>query len=275
MEYVLAVVMGLVEGLTEYIPVSSTGHLILAGNLLGFAGHLGEGEVGEKIASTFEVFIQLGAIAAVVVAYPRKFVGLLNFSDNRGFSGLRGIGLLLLTTVPAGLFGLATHDFIKEHLFRPWTVALGLAVGGIWIILLERFPPRVRTDGVDAVSWKEALAVGLFQCLAMLPPGMSRSASTILGGMMVGLSRKTAAEYSFFAAVPILLAAGLYDLYKNLHILQPAHIPVFAIGFLVSFLSAWVTVKLLLRFLSSHTLVPFGWYRLALAVVVFWVLWRQ
>jgi len=268
MEYLLAVVMGLVEGLTEFLPISSTGHLILADHLLGF------GDLVEKeFAKTFEIVIQLGAILAVVAAYPRRFVGLLRFRDNRGFTGLRGIGLLLVTSVPAALLGLAARKHIHDYLFNPLTVAVALAAGAIWILLVERFLPRTRVEGVDRLTWKEALAVGLFQCLSLWP-GMSRASSTILGGMMVGVQRKTATEYSFYAAVPIMIAATGYELLKSTAAFDAMRIGVLAVGFAVSFLSAWAAVKLFLRFVGRHTLVPFGWYRLALAVVVFCVLWR-
>jgi undecaprenyl-diphosphatase len=256
---VVAAVLGIVEGLTEYIPVSSTGHLILAGDLLGFDALVGSGK-----AKTFEVFIQLGAILAVVVAYPRRFGGLLRLSDNSGFTGCRGIGLLLLTSLPAGLLGLLARGPIKEYLFQPLTVAAGLAAGALWILAVERWPPRVRRSGLDAVRWQDALAVGLFQCLALWP-GMSRSSSTIVGGMMLGVERKTAAEYSFFAAVPLLSAATVYDLYKSRGLLSWTDLPWFAVGFVVSYLLAWLSVRFLIRFLSHHTLAVFGWYRLAVA----------
>jgi undecaprenyl-diphosphatase len=256
---IVAILLGLVEGLTEYIPVSSTGHLILVGDLLGF-----DRLVGAEVAKTFEIFIQLGAILAVVVAYPGRFLGLLRLNDNRGFSGLRGLMLLLITSIPGGILGLVARPFIKEHLFQPFTVAIGLAVGALWILAIEWRPTRTRREGVDALDWRDALGIGLFQCLALWP-GMSRSSSTILGGMMLGVERKTATEYSFFAAVPILAAATLYELYKSRGLLSAAHISVFAVGFGVSFLAAWAAVTFFVRFLSRHTLVPFGWYRLAVA----------
>ncbi len=254
--------LGLVEGLTEYIPVSSTGHLILAKDLLGF-----DGLVGKAAAETFVIFIQLGAILAVVVAYPRRFAGLLRLNDTRGFSGLRGLTLLLITSIPGGILGLVAGRSIKEHLFQPLTVAIGLAVGALWILAVERRLPRTRREGVDSLDWKDALGIGLFQCLALWP-GMSRSSSTILGGMMLGVERKTATEYSFFAAVPLLTAATLYELYKSRDLLSASHVPVFALGFVVSFLAAWAAVKFFVRFLSRHTLEPFGWYRLVVAAVV-------
>ena len=255
----VAALLGVVEGLTEYVPVSSTGHLILVADLLGF-----EPLVGDVRAKTFEIFIQLGAILAVITAYPRRFGGLLRLSDTSGFTGMRGLGLLLLTSLPAGLLGVLARGAIKEHLFQPLTVAAGLAAGAVWILAVERRPARVRRSGLDELRWQEALGIGLFQCLALWP-GMSRSSSTILGGMMLGVERKTAAEYSFFAAVPVLTAATLYDLYKSRSALSPADIPWFAVGFVVSYLFAWLSVRFFIRFLSHHTLVVFGWYRLAVA----------
>jgi undecaprenyl-diphosphatase len=268
MEYLLAVVMGLVEGLTEFLPISSTGHLILTDRVLGF-----EGSVGPEFAKTFEIVIQLGAILAVVAAYPRRFVGLLRFGDNRGFSGFRGIGLLVITSIPASLLGLVARGYIHEHLFTPWTVAWALAVGAVWILLAERWRPRTRIEGVDELTWREALAVGLFQCLSLWP-GMSRAASTILGGMMVGVGRRAATEYSFYAAVPIMIAATGYELYKTSVHLDSRLIGILAVGMAVSFLCAWVAVKVFLHFVGRHSLAPFGWYRLALAAVVFVAVWR-
>jgi undecaprenyl-diphosphatase len=268
MEYLLAAVMGLVEGLTEFLPVSSTGHLILTGHVLGF-----KGAVGKEFAETFEIVIQLGAILAVVAAYPRRFVGLLRFGDNRGFSGLRGIGLLVITSIPVGLLGLAARGYIHEHLFTPWTVAPALAVGGVWILLVEGWRPRTRIEGVDELTWREALAVGLFQCLSLWP-GMSRAAWTIPGGMVVGVGRRAATEYSFYAAVPIMIAATGLELYKTAAHLDARLIGVLAVGFAVSFMCAWAAVKLLLQYVGRHTLVPFGWYRLVLAALVVWAIWR-
>lgn len=289
-----AIVLGLVEGITEFIPVSSTGHLILAGDLLGF-----DSLVGEKLAKTFDIVIQFGAILAIVAVYPGRFAGLLRWNDNRGFSGLRGLGLLLVTSIPGGLLGLTAGPTIKEHLFNPLTVAIGLAAGALWILAVERYAKRraagntglqtpngpldlqtsaqeqesgvdsPRREGLDSLDWKDALGIGLFQCFALWP-GMSRSSSTILGAMMLGVERKTATEFSFFAAVPLLTAATFYELFKSRGVLTAEHVPVFAIGFGVSFLAAWAAVKFFVRFLSRHTLEPFGWYRLAVSAVVLW-----
>ena len=261
-ELLFAVVLGIVEGLTEFIPVSSTGHLIVTGHLLGFEG---------PKAATFEIFIQLGAILAVVVLYRERFLRLLSLETSKGFAGRRGIMLLGLTTLPALVFGAGTHGLIKEYLFAPATVALGLAFGGVGILVVERFLPRVKKSGLDALNYRDAIIVGVFQCLALWP-GMSRSASTIVGGMAVRIERETAAQYSFLVAVPIMLAATTFDLYKSLPILQASDVPMFGLGFVVSFITAWAAIKFFLRFLASHTLKPFGWYRIIAAIAILWLL---
>jgi undecaprenyl-diphosphatase len=211
----------------------------------------------------------LGAILAVVVAYPKRFAGLLSLREGSGFAGWRGIGLLALTTLPAVVIGLPGDKLIDKYLFNNTTVAIGLAAGAVWIGLVEWFLPRVKKEGLDAVGWKEALLVGLYQCLAMWP-GVSRSGATILGGMMSGLDRKTATEYSFFAAVPVLIGAGVLKSYKVLPYLNASHVRLLAIGLVVSFVFAWLAVKVFIRFVSRHTLMPFAWYRLALAALVLW-----
>jgi undecaprenyl-diphosphatase len=261
-EWCYAVILGIVEGLTEFIPVSSTGHLIMAGHLLGFEG---------PKAATFEIFIQLGAILAVVFLYKEQFRRLGGFRASGGFSGYRGIILLGLTTIPALVFGAGAHRLIKAYLFTPASVALGLGIGGVGILVIERFLPRVKKSGLDALSYSDAVVVGLAQCLALWP-GMSRSACTIVGGMAVGIERETAAQYSFLAAVPIMFAASVFDLYKTLPILQGSDVATFGIGFVVSFIAAWLAIKCFLRFLGSHTLKPFGWYRIIVALGILWLL---
>jgi undecaprenyl-diphosphatase len=255
----IAVILGLVEGVTEFLPVSSTGHLILASRFLDFEG---------PAAETFDVFIQLGAILAVVVCYRTLFTSVFKPPSEPGFSGTRGLLLLAITTIPALIVGLLAHGVIKQHLFNPFTVALGLAVGGIWILVTEQFFRHRNPGGLEVITWRTALYVGLFQCLALWP-GMSRSTSTILGGMLVGLDRRSATEYSFFAAVPVMFAAVGYDLLKSWGHLSAHDLPVFATGFIVSFLCAWASIRFLLRFVSRHSFKVFGWYRLALAAVVF------
>jgi undecaprenyl-diphosphatase len=257
-----AVILGIVEGLTEFIPVSSTGHLIVVGHLLGFEG---------PKAATFEIFIQLGAILAVVFLYKERFLRLCTFRTSAGLTGRRGLILLGLTTLPALVLGAITHRFIKGYLFTSATVALGLGIGGVGILVMERFLPRVKKSGLDALNYGDAVAVGFCQCLALWP-GMSRSACTIVGGMAVGIERETAAQYSFLAAVPIMCAATALDLYKSLPILHTSDVPTFGIGFLVSFIAAWLAIKFFLRFLGRHTLNPFGWYRIMIALGILWIL---
>ena len=260
----VAIVLGLVEGLTEFLPISSTGHLILAGSLLGFDG---------ARASTFEVVIQLGAILAIVVLYRDRLLGLWPGRVAAGFAGARGLGLLAVTSIPSLALGLVAHDFIKERLFTPSTVIWALAVGGVAIIAVERLYSEHRPGDLDTLTWKQALAIGAFQCLALWP-GMSRSAATIIGGVLVGLGRRGAIEYSFLAALPVMLAATTFDLYKAREILGAADLPFFGVGFVVAFLSAIVAVRMFVRLVSTRTLVPFAYYRIALALLVFFFIAR-
>jgi undecaprenyl-diphosphatase len=262
-EWLSVLILGVVEGITEFIPVSSTGHLIVAGHLLGYEG---------ERAATFEIFIQLGAILAVVFLYKDTFLGLFTRRRSRGLAGTHGLLLLSLTTLPILMVGFLLHGMVKKYLFNNTNVvAIGLGVGGIAIVLIERWRPRTRRYGLGALRWREALTVGLFQCLAVWP-GTSRSAATILGGMLVGVERKTAAEYSFLAAVPALCAAVGYDLLKSRSILHASDIPAFAIGFVVAFVAAAVSVKGFLRLLGSHTISAFGWYRIVVALLIFLLL---
>ncbi len=257
-ELIIAVVLGVIEGLTEFIPVSSTGHLIVAASLLGFEG--------EK-AATFEVFIQLGAILAVAWLYRQRLLALATLKPSEGFAGRRGLGLLALTTLPALILGAIGHGFIRSQLFDPKTVAIGLGLGGVGILLTERFRPRTSRSGLDALGWRVALVVGLFQCLALWP-GVSRSAATMIGGLLVGVERKTAAEYSFLAAIPVIAAASLFDLATSLDHLVIADVPLFATGFGVAFVSAWLAVTFFLRLIGHMTLRPFGWYRIGAALLL-------
>lgn len=258
-----AIILGLVEGLTEFIPVSSTGHLILAGHAIGFKG---------QKAATFEVFIQLGAIMSILILYMDRFKGIFEWKK-KGFYGLKAITLLSLTTIPAMITGLLAHGFIKKHLFSPLTVAIGLFVGGLWMVITE-YAIRDRgfkKTGIDNLDPKEAILIGLFQCLALWP-GMSRAASTILGGMYSGIDRKTSAEYSFVAAVPVIFAASTYDLYKSISFLSLSDISIFAIGFIVSFISAILAVRTFIYILGRYDLKVFGWYRIFLSILLFYLL---
>jgi undecaprenyl-diphosphatase len=264
LDWIQAALMGLVEGLTEFLPISSTGHLILTGNLLGFDKTMGS----KELADAFEVIIQVGAIGAVVAVYPGRFMAFLNWREWKNFSGLRGLWLLFLTTLPAGILGLLFHEKIKDYLFFPLPVALSLIAGSLWIFWVERKSPRIRTESLDAIGWRQALGIGGFQCFALWP-GFSRAAATILGGMMTGLDRKTSTEYSFFAAVPVLVAAAGLDIFKHRQsLLHSGHLPLFAIGLIVSFIFGWLAVRFFIRYLRRHTLMAFGWYRLALAAVI-------
>lgn len=262
----IAVIMGLVEGLTEFLPVSSTGHLILAGHLFDFTG---------PKADTFDIAIQLGAILAVVVLYRERFVGLLQTNPSRPFSGPRGVLLLFLTSLPALVLGFLTHRAIKDHLFGPKTVALALFVGAVMILFVEARAKRARratqAATLDALSPRLALGIGLFQCLSLWP-GFSRAGATIMGGMVLNVDRKTAAEYSFLAAVPIMCAAVGYDLLKSWRLFEAGDVSFLAIGFVASFVFGWAAVKGFITLLQNMTLRPFAWYRLALAPIV-WLFW--
>lgn len=260
--YLNAIILGIVEGLTEFLPVSSTGHLIIAGYLLDFTG---------AKAETFSIVIQLGAILAVVALYWPTFWGLVRPTE-RPFSGMRGLVLLFLTSLPAALLGLFAHSTIKEYLFSPITVAFALAFGALAILLVERMPAKNRIKGLDEITPALALGIGFFQCLALWP-GFSRSAATIMGGMILGTERRTAAEYSFVAAVPIMFAATGYDMLKSWRLFSPDDFLILGVGFAVSFVSAWFAVKGFIALLGRLTLSPFAWYRLALAPIVLWVFW--
>ena len=260
---VKSAVMGLVEGLTEFLPISSTGHLILAGSLLGF---------DDEKAKVFDIAIQTGAILAVIIVYWQKIretiVALPTQREAQRFA-LN----LLIAFIPAVVLGLLFGKAIKAHLFTPAVVASTFILGGFIILWAERRPPEsVRVTKVDAMNWKDALKVGLVQCLAMIP-GTSRSGATIIGGMLLGLSRKTATEFSFYLAIPTLIGAGVYSLYKERALLSLADLPMFLVGLVVSFFSAWVCIRWLLRYISSHSFSPFAWYRIAFGILVLVTAW--
>jgi undecaprenyl-diphosphatase len=249
-----AAIMGVVEGLTEFLPISSTGHLILAAALLDMPG--------EKI-KLFEVVIQTGAIMAIVSLYAAKLwetlVGLPTQRQAQRFTLNVLVGFF-----PAALAGVLFIDFIKGVLFNPVVVALGFIVGGfviLWAEYLQKRGAQVHIDDVDNVRWQDALKVGLVQCTALVP-GVSRSGATIIGAMLLGFNRKAATEFSFFLAIPMLFGAAVYDLYKHAGLLSVADLPLFVVGLVSSYLSAWVCVRWLLRFVATHTFVPFAWYRI-------------
>jgi undecaprenyl-diphosphatase len=261
-----AALMGVVEGLTEFLPISSTGHLILAGALLGF---------NDDKAKVFDIAIQTGAIGAVILVYWQKIrttiVSLPTDAQARQFA-LN----VLIAFVPAVLLGLLFGKAIKAHLFTPMVVASTFILGGVVILWVERrqaqLPGAVRIQEVDDMSWKDALKVGLVQCLAMVP-GTSRSGATIIGGMLMGLSRKAATDFSFYLAIPTLIGAGAYSLFKERALLSWADVPMFGLGLLASFVSAWLCVRWLLRFIATHSFTGFAWYRIVFGVVVLATAW--
>lgn len=260
---VKAAVMGIVEGLTEFLPISSTGHLILAGALLG---------MDDEKAKVFDIAIQTGAIFAVILVYWQKIrstvVALPTQARARRFALNVAIGFL-----PAVIMGLLLGAFIKSHLFTPAVVATTFIVGGFIILWAERRPASaVRIHDVDEMRGRDALKVGLVQCLAMIP-GTSRSGATIIGGMLLGLSRRAATDFSFYLAIPTLIGAGAYSLYKERALLSMADLPVFTMGLVFSFASAWMCVRWLLRYISSHSFVPFAYYRIVFGVVVLATWW--
>jgi len=253
----IAILLGIVEGLTEFLPISSTGHLIVVSHLVGFGG---------KRAEVFTIFIQLGAILSVVWEYrarlTRVAVGFRRSAPARRF--VVNLGLAFL---PAALFGLAVHDFISDHLFSPATVAAALMAGAVLIFVVEGLPLKHETRDSEEVTWRQALLIGFAQCVALWP-GFSRSAATILGGMSVGLDRRTATEFSFFLAIPTMFAATVYDLVKNYRWLEPGDLVWLALSFVLSFLVAWASVRWLLRYVSTHTFRVFAWYRLVFGLIV-------
>jgi len=258
-----AAVMGVVEGLTEFLPISSTGHLILTGSLLGLT---------DAKSKVFDVAIQSGAILAVVIVYWQRLKGVLLGlgSDARARRFVLNVAIGFL---PAAVIGLLAYKAIKAHLFNAPVVAGAFIVGALIILWVERreaVAPRI--DDVDDLTPLDALKVGLVQCLGMIP-GTSRSGATIIGGMLLGLSRKAATDFSFFLAIPTLVGAGAYSLWKERHALSMADAPMFGVGFVVSFLAAWVCVRWLLRYISSHSFVPFAWYRIAFGLVVLATAW--
>lgn len=256
-----AVVLGIVEGLTEFLPVSSTGHLIIVGDLLGFTG---------ERAKTFEIFIQLGSILGVVWFYRTKVADLIVNAAKP--PERRFILNLFVAFLPAAIIGLLTHKMIKAHLFNPVTVAAALVVGGFVILLIERYPRRVRIESIEELKPLDALKVGIAQSFSLFP-GVSRAGATIMGGLLSGLSRRAATEFSFFLAMPTMFAATLYDLYKNLQLLNAEDAAYFGVGFVVAFITALFVVKLFLAYVSRHTFAPFAWYRIGFGLLVLLYFW--
>jgi undecaprenyl-diphosphatase len=255
-----ALILGIVEGLTEFLPVSSTGHLILAGDLLG---------ANDERWSVFNIVIQTGAMLAVVWEYRRRFFNV----DVQLYRNL------IVAFIPAAVLGLLFSKYIKAYLFHAVPVALAFIVGGVVILIVENRSFKPRVDDTRAMTWRDALKVGIAQCFALIP-GTSRSGATIIGGMLFGLSRKAATEFSFFLAVPTLVAAGAYDLLKHRDLFSRSDLPMFGVGALAAFITAFVVVRWLIRYVATHDFKPFAWYRIVFGLVVLltayfgWVDWK-
>ncbi|WP_339470036.1 undecaprenyl-diphosphate phosphatase [Pseudomonas sp. EL_65y_Pfl1_R83] len=252
-----ALILGVVEGLTEFLPISSTGHQIIVADLLDFTGDR---------FNAFNIIIQLGAILAVVWEFRGKIFEVVSGLPTQR-KAQRFTVNLLIAFFPAVVLGVIFADLIHHYLFNPITVATALVVGGVIMLWAERREHEVHAETVDDITWKDALKVGLAQCLAMIP-GTSRSGSTIIGGLLFGLSRKTATEFSFFLAMPTMVGAAVYSGYKYRDLFQPADLPVFTIGFVTSFIFAMIAVKGLLKFIASHSYAAFAWYRIAFGLLI-------
>ncbi|MFM7847621.1 MAG: undecaprenyl-diphosphate phosphatase [Rubrivivax sp.] len=276
-----AALMGIVEGLTEFLPISSTGHLILAGSLLNFTG---------ETAKVFEIAIQTGAMLAVIWEYRQRLAATVTGLATEPAARRFALNVLV-AFIPAAVLGLLFGRIVKEHLFHPVPVALAFIVGGLIILWVERRhrrqfgerdqegTRRARVETVDQMSGLDALKVGLVQCLALIP-GTSRSGATIIGAMMFGFSRKCATEFSFFLGIPTLMGAGAYSVWKQRDLLQWSDLPMFAIGTVFAFFSAWLCIRWLIRYVSTHDFTVFAWYRIVFGLVVLltaytgWVEWK-
>lgn len=252
-----ALILGIVEGLTEFLPISSTGHQIIVADLLNFGG---------ERAMAFNIIIQLGAILAVVWEFRKKiFDVVLGLPKER--QAQRFTANLLIAFFPAVVLGVIFADLIHHYLFNPITVAAALVIGGVIMLWAERRQHTVHAETVDDMTWKDALKVGFAQCLAMIP-GTSRSGATIIGGLLFGLSRKTATEFSFFLAMPTMVGAAVYSGYKYRDLFQQSDLPVFAIGFVTAFIFAMIAVRGLLKFIANHSYAVFAWYRIGFGLLI-------
>ncbi|MES2182317.1 MAG: undecaprenyl-diphosphate phosphatase [Pseudomonadota bacterium] len=258
-----AFILGIVEGATEFLPISSTGHLIIAGDLLNFNDDKGK---------IFEIVIQLGAILAVCFEFRKRLMDTLTHMTTQK-SSQKLILNLFIAFLPAAIIGLALHNQIKQYLFSPITVAIALIVGGLVILFIENTVRKPVTVDVDTVTPVQALKIGLAQSLALIP-GVSRSGATILGGMVFGLSRQASTEFSFFLAIPIMFAATGFDLLKNWQLLSTNDIAMFIVGFITAFASALLVIKMLLRFVATHDFKVFAWYRIVFGLIVLAYFWR-
>ena len=269
--YIKSIILAVVEGLTEFIPVSSTGHMILIGNFIQFTG--------DKAAS-FEIFIQLGAILAVVVIYRKTFWGMVPRFDQPeplwkslffGFSKPT-ILHIFLAIIPIMIVGFLSYRIIKEVLFNPVTVSLALILGGLMMVIIEFLPIEKKTEKIEQMSLKQAFIIGIGQCLAVWP-GISRSGATMLTGLLIGIQHKPVAEFSFIIAVPVMFAAVAYDLLKSWRLLEVSDLGYFLCGFIIAFLVAWASIKCFLKILTKVTLLPFGVYRIVIGSLTLWIFW--
>ena len=265
-----ALILGIVEGLTEFLPVSSTGHLIVVGDLLNF---------NDETGKTFEIVIQLGSILAVCWAY-RARVGMVVRGFGKSEQANRFVLMLMLGFIPTGILGLLFNKVIKTYLFNPITVASALIVGALIILWIEHRDTRPRVHSVDDMRGRQAMAIGFAQSLGMFP-GVSRSGATIMSGMLLGLDRKTAAEFSFFLAIPTMFAATFYSMYKSWSTFSWADLPVFTVGFVAAFFSGLFAVRMMVKFVSNHTFVVFAWYRIVFGLLILaswklgWIDWSH
>ncbi|MFD3446240.1 undecaprenyl-diphosphate phosphatase [Microbacteriaceae bacterium 4G12] len=262
-DWLIGLILGAVEGLTEFLPVSSTGHMILVADLLGFQG--------DK-AKTFEVVVQLGSILAVVVVFWKRLWSLVGVGRKKSGPSLNLLHIII-GMIPAGVLGFLFHDKIKEILFGTGPVVISLIAGGVLMIIAEKFSKRSTANTLDEVTYKQAFVIGVFQCFALWP-GFSRSGSTISGGLLAGVSRTAAAEYTFILAVPMMVAATGLDLIKSWHFLSMADLPLFATGFVTAFIVAMLAIVSFLKLLEKVKLTPFAIYRFGLAIVVYFFLVR-
>jgi len=264
MEIIIAIILGIVEGLTEFAPVSSTGHLILVAHLLEFTG--------EK-AKTFEIIIQLGSILAVIFVFWRRIlsiIGINKWQKEEKNIGTLSIVHIAIGIIPFGIGGVLFYDLIKEVLFRSGTVVITLIIGGMLMLAAERWKPQKPiAETLDQVTYKQAFAVGMFQCFALVP-GFSRSGATLSGGLLAGMSHKTASEFTFIMAIPIMAAATGKDLMESWHYLSPDDLPLFLTGFFTAFIVALIAIKFFLRLINKIKLAPFAYYRFGLAIL-FWI----
>ncbi|MDB6051919.1 MAG: uppP [Pseudomonas sp.] len=265
-----ATILGVVEGLTEFLPISSTGHQIIVADLIGFGG---------ERAMAFNIIIQLGAILAVVWEFRRKILDVITGLPKQREAQRFTINLVI-AVLPAVILGIMFADLIHQYLFNPITVAAALVIGGVIMLWAERRVHTVHAETVDEMTWVDALKVGCAQCLAMIP-GTSRSGATIISGLLFGLSRKTATEFSFFLAMPTMVGAAVYSGFKYRHLFQPDDFPVIAIGFVVSFIFAMIAVRALLKFIASHSYAAFAWYRIVFGLLILaswkfgWIDWAS